>query len=221
METLPTIQEIEKCKTSPWDFGNGVLYDLCKANFYHQDTDKILSKVWLIGRAYSAAIERRRNKETINDNFYIGKVAPAFKNSMIDSFLVDLKKHNELTIDNLPLILNAHNYLTQLTASITDLEKRSFSSKYLHFHLPELFFIYDTRAVSAMRLFVKKLPKELQVWADRENTDKEYSSFFYKCFYLRQTINEQFKVLLTPRQLDNLLIETANKGKVKQQKLTV
>ena len=74
MKTLPNIETIEKCKTSPWDFGNKVLYELCRDNFYHQDTEKILSKVWLIGIAYSAAIERRKNKESINDNFYINVV---------------------------------------------------------------------------------------------------------------------------------------------------
>jgi len=147
MKTLPSIEKIKKCKTTPWDFGNGILYDLCKENFYHRDTEKILSKVWLIGRAYSAAIERRRNKETINDNFYIDRVAPTFKDSEIDNYLTDLKQQDRLTIDNLPLVLRAHNYLTKLTALITDLEKRSFSSKYLHFHLPNLFFIYDSRVV--------------------------------------------------------------------------
>ena len=110
----------------------------------------------------------------------------------------------------MPKIIDTHNYLTQLLFPITQLEKRSFSSKYLHFHLPELFFIYDTRVVSAMRLHVKKLPKDLQALADRENTDKEYSIFFYKCFLLKQRIYEKFNVLLTPRQLDNFLIEDAN-----------
>jgi hypothetical protein len=211
MKPLPTIQEIEKCKTSPWDFGNGVLYDLCKANFFHQDTDKILSKVWLIGRTYSAAIERRRNKVTINDNFYIGKVVPAFKISMIDSFLVDLKKHNELTIDNLPLILNAHNYLTRLTASITDLEKRSFSSKYLHFHLPNLFFIYDSRVVSSLRQFIDRVPKSMDYLLESDSIDNEYAKFVCKCFIVRSKIKDKYQIELTTRQFDNILIELANK----------
>ena len=71
MKKIPSIKTIEKCKNSSWDFGNSILYNLCQENFYHQDDQKILSKVWLIGRAYSAAIERRKNKDTINDNFYI------------------------------------------------------------------------------------------------------------------------------------------------------
>jgi hypothetical protein len=210
MKTLPTIEIIEKCKLSPWDFGNGVLYNLCSENFYHCDTDKILSKVWLIGRAYSAAIERRRNKESINDNFYIDKVAPTFKDSKIDNYLSELKQYNKLIIDNLPLVLKAHNYLTQLTASITDLEKRSFSSKYLHFHLPNLFFIYDSRVVGSLRQFIDRVPKSMDFLLASDSIDKEYANFVCKCFVIRNNIMDTYKIDLTLRQFDNILIDIAN-----------
>lgn len=210
MKILPNIETIEKCMTSPWDFGNKVLYDLCRDNFYHQDTEKILSKVWLIGRAYSVAIERRKNKETINDNFYIDKVAPAFKDSNIDSYLIELRKQKKLTIDNLPIVLKAHNYLTQLTASITDLEKRSFSSKYLHFHLPDLFFIYDSRVVDSLRQFIGRVPKTMDYILESDSIDKEYARFFCKSFVIRAYIQDNYKIDLTLRQFDNILIELAN-----------
>ena len=215
-----TSKQIDDCqKTNEWSIANKVLYDLCLNNFTHDTNEKILAKTLLIGRAYAAAIERRKNKSEINDNFYLDIVAPSFKKSKIDIFIAELKELKDISNESMPKIIDAHYYLTQLLFKITNLEKRSFSSKYLHFHLPELFFIYDTRAVSAMRLFVKKLPKEFQVLKERENTDKEYSNFFYKCIYLRQTINEQFNVLLTPRQIDNLLIETANREMIIQSKL--
>jgi hypothetical protein len=215
-----TSKQIDDCqKTNEWNLANKVLYDLCLTNFTHDTNEKILAKTLLIGRAYAAAIERRKNKSEINDNFYLDIVAPAFYESKIDDYITDLNQHKIISIESMSKIIDAHNYLTQLLFKITDLEKRSFSSKYLHFHLPELFFIYDTRAVTAMRLFVKKLPKELQVLTERENTDREYSNFFYKCIYLRQIINERFNVLLNPRQLDNLLIETANKEMMSQNKL--
>lgn len=210
MKTFPSIETIEKCKTSPWDFGNGVLYELCRENLYHRDTDKILSKVWLIGRAYSAAIERRRNKETINDNFYIDKVAPTFKGSEIDSYLSELKKYNKLTMENLPLILKAHNYLTKLTASITDLEKRSFSSKYLHFHFPDLFFIYDSRVVDSLRQFIGSVPKSMDFIFESDSIDKEYAKFVCKSFVIWNSIMEKYNIDLTLRQFDNILIDLAN-----------
>jgi hypothetical protein len=41
---LPTKEIIEKaCKPSEWDFGNGVLYNLCKNNFKHEDDGKIIA----------------------------------------------------------------------------------------------------------------------------------------------------------------------------------
>lgn len=215
-----TAKQIERCQNkNEWSFANDVLYDLCSTNFKHNKPEEILAKTLLIGRAYAAAIERRKNKSDINDNFYRDTVVPAFKKSHLDEILKDLRKHEQITHNTIPKIIDAHNYLTQLLFEITNLEKRSFSSKYLHFHLPELFFIYDTRAVSAMRLFVPKLPKELQILVNGENADKEYSTFFYKCFFLRQQIYEGFKVLLTPRQLDNFLIETANREKIKHNKM--
>ncbi|MPR31782.1 hypothetical protein [Salmonirosea aquatica] len=210
MDTTLTIEKIENCLAKkPWDLVNQVLYDLCTNYFKHDTAEKILAKTLLIGRAYAAAIERRKNKSGINDNFYIYTVVPMFKNSRLDTILADLK-NKQLSADTLPDIINTHFYLTKRLFEITELDKRSFSSKYLHFHLPDLFFIYDSRAVTAMRQFVKRLPKHFKALADKEAVDKQYSNFVYKCFYLRQKIFEQYQILLTPRQLDNLLIETAN-----------
>jgi hypothetical protein len=210
MDTAITIQQLDNCiKNKPWDLGNKVLYDLCSNHFKHDTAERILAKTLLIGRAYAAAIERRKNKSDINDNFYIDTVAPKFMTSTLDSILANLKT-KQLSVDTLHEIIDAHFYLTKMLFEITELDKRSFSSKYLHFHLPDMFFIYDSRAVSAMRKFVKRLPKNLKLFADTKTVDKEYSNFVHKCFYLRQTIYEQYQIFLTPRQLDNLLIETAN-----------
>ena len=93
-----TLKQIENCqKTNQWNLGNNVLYDLCSTNFTHETTEKILAKTLLIGRVYAAAIERRKNKEGINDNFYLDIVAPAFKGSDLDKILAELKKHKEIS----------------------------------------------------------------------------------------------------------------------------
>ena len=208
-----TLNQIENCrKDKGWDLSNKVLYDLCTQHFSHDTTEEILAKTLLIGRAYAAAIERRKtkNKNEINDNFYIDIVAPALKKSNLDESLLHLKSYSQISLENLPHIINAHSLLTSTLFEITKLEKRSFSSKYLHFHLPQLFFIYDSRAVSAMRLFIKSLPKELKELSDKNNVDKQYSTFAYKCFFIRDKIYKQYQILLSPRELDNLLMEIAN-----------
>jgi len=51
----------EYLKDQPGFLGNTVLYDLCKSYPRHDEEDVIASKIWLIGRAYAAAIERGKN----------------------------------------------------------------------------------------------------------------------------------------------------------------
>ncbi len=193
-----------------WDFGNGILYELCNENFEHKEIDKIIAKVWLIGRSYAAAIERRKNKIEINDNFYINSVGPAFQNSKLDNYLNAIKNENEITIENIEEILITHNYLIQVIREITEMDKRSFCSKYLHFHLPNLFFIYDSRAVTALRQFISRIPKDLTYLNKVNGINREYANFFIKSFVLRNQIENEFDLKLTTREFDKILIVKAN-----------
>ena len=108
------------------------------------------------------------------------------------------------------MILKTHNYLTHLTASITDLEKRSFSSKYLHFHLPSLFFIYDSRVVNSLRHFISRVPSSMEFIFESDSVDKEYAKFVCKSFMIRKSILDNYNIDLTLRQFDNILIDFAN-----------
>lgn len=195
-----------------WDFGNNILYDLCHNNFQHQQEEHILTKVLFIGRIYAAAVERRRNKKyDINDDFYINTIARTFKHSTLDRYLSELRQYAKLSIDLIIPVLQTHYYLTATLKKITELEKRSFCSKYLHFHLPNLFFIYDSRALNALRTFKVKIPREMAYIQQCECIDKEYADFFCKCFLLTKYIEKTYNLTLSNRQLDNLLIEVANK----------
>jgi hypothetical protein len=211
--TLPSKKQIEKAQQkNVWDFGNAILYKLCKENFNHNIDDHILTKVLFIGRIYAAAVERRKNKSTdINDNFYIDTVAPAFRKSKIDEKLSKLKIAKTENSNNILAVLQTHYFLTNMLKQITALDKRSFSSKYLHFHLPDLFYIYDSRVVYALRQFTSQVPKDLKYILEVENIDNEYAKFYCKCFDLKRQIKTQLNIELTNRQLDNLLIEIANK----------
>jgi hypothetical protein len=206
------IEEIEKAmQNNVWNFGNEILYKMCRENFEHTNDQHILAKILFIGRIYATAIERRKTKNNdINDNFYIDAVAPAFRKSDIDKYLTQLKSFKSLEIDNLKFALETHYYLTKVINEITELNKRSLVSKYLHFHLPELFFIYDTRAVQALRYFISKVPNSLKPLIELENVDTEYAKFFCKCYALKIGIENQFNLKFSNRHLDNLLIENAN-----------
>ena len=58
-----------KKEETRWDFGNGILYEMCKEYPKHEKEDVIVGKIWLIGRSYAAAIERRKNKDEYRGAF--------------------------------------------------------------------------------------------------------------------------------------------------------
>ena len=108
-----------------------------------------------------------------------------------------------VNFSNLPRLLDVHHALTKLFEDLTGLEKRSLASKYLHFHFPRLFFLYDNRAIEAVSML-----SQIAGPARRGNGkfDNEYRKFAGKCLRIRDHIKKQYKVVLTPRQLDNLLL---------------
>ncbi len=69
---------------SPWDLGNQVLYSLCQDHPKHDRGHEIIAKVWLIGRSYAAAIERRKNAKDSSDDFYETTVVEKMKKSPVD-----------------------------------------------------------------------------------------------------------------------------------------
>lgn len=189
-----------------WDFANSILYKLCSDNPNHKNNDTILAKIWLIGRSYAAAIERRKKTEDdINDDFYIKQVVPKLKKSNLDLKIQKcIKQKNEKNA------LELHKYLTDLFFQLTELNKRSLASKYLHFHIPDLFYIYDSRVVGAIGLLNKELKLGNLPTEITENNDESYSIFYLKCKRIVEKIKNEYKIDLSCRQLDNLLIQIAN-----------
>ena len=211
MNELITKEIVENSTTRVWDFGNSVLYDMCRNNFAHTEDDKIIAKIWLIGRAYSVAIERTKHKVKINDNFYKDLVVPKIINSEINSLLDNLKNEESLSFDILGKVLKAHFWLKKrIKEQITHLNNRSFCSKYLHFHLPNLYFIYDSRAVSAIAKITGDIPASIKTIYKSDDVDSEYAKFVIKCFLLCEEIKREFGINLTTRQLDNILVDIAN-----------
>jgi hypothetical protein len=196
------------------DFANGVLYSLCKNYFEHKEAEVVLAKIWLIGRAYAAAIERRRTLlEIPNDEFY-ELISHWFVKSKLDELLESMKGGNPNFEQNVPEILTLHKYVVDWVRQKTGLDKRSFASKYLHFHLPDLFFIYDSRAAGSLQ----KLAKEIRIGtSDKqrgialpEKVDRPYAEFFLRAWVVKSALETRFGQKMTIRQLDNLLIEMAN-----------
>ena len=192
-------------KPGIWDLGNQVLYDLCRTHPGHRRDDEIVAKIWLIGRSYAASIERRKNAKEIGDDFYEKKVAPKVRDSEIDSWLDSIGKTEE---PGSARTIEVHKSLTDLFHKITDLDKRSLASKYLHFHRPEVFFMYDSRVKQSI---TKVVPKLSQIPDIETNTyDPEYKDFARRCVWFRNHIRTSFGETLTLRELDTLLMKITN-----------
>jgi hypothetical protein len=198
-------EEIYKTK---WDFSNKLLYDLCEKYPKHDNIEIILTKILFIGRIYAASIERRKNKtDIINDDFYIKEVVPKIKDSKLDSILQNIDENS-----NVINILKLHKYLSDLFKELTNLNKRSLSSKYLHFHKPNIFFMYDSRVSDALKEFKfdnKEINNKLKD-IKSENIDLEYSKFYFKMNELKDKIEKSNNISLTIRNFDTLLINIGN-----------
>jgi hypothetical protein len=187
---------------SAWDLSNQILYDMCQKYPHHKNEEEIIAKVLLIGRVYSAAIERRKNVENSSSAFYREKVAPSIRKSKIDVWLNALIDFDRPTSENCVQIIAVHKRVTELFREISGLEKRSLASKYLHFHFPNLFFIYDSRSSNAM----KKIEFS-SVWnSSLIEYDRAYAKFFLQCMAFVEKVNSECNIPLTPRQLDKYLL---------------
>ncbi len=136
---------------SSWNLSNEILYEMCRKYPHHKNDEEIIAKVLIIGRVYSAAIERRKQVNNTSGLFYLKEVAPAIRKSNIDKWLDNIRDFERPTFDNCIHIIAVHKRVTDLFEKISGLGKRSLASKYLHFHFPSLFFIYDSRSSNSLR----------------------------------------------------------------------
>jgi hypothetical protein len=110
---------------SPWDLGNHVLYSLCKNHPKHDLGEAIIAKVWLIGRSYAAAIERRKNADETSDDFYEITVVEKIKNSNLDNWLANLPNQVIDPWNELGQVITVHKRLMDLFSDLTGMEKRA------------------------------------------------------------------------------------------------
>ncbi len=199
--------EYLKQKNSRWEFGNSILYQMCEDNPLHNDSDVVIGKIWLIGRSYAAAIERRKNADDYQgDDFYYDAVAPKMLEigKELDSRIESLKNNSGIIADCVPEILSTHKYLMDAFMDLTGLEKRSLASKYLHFHCPEKFFIYDSRARAAIGKIVKRPNKKILLGID--DHDAEYGDFVCRMLELQKYLDEKLGTYEKPRAIDSFLL---------------
>lgn len=182
-----------------WDWGNEVLYRMCREEPGHTDVDIIAAKLWLIGRSYAAQIERRSGERGESDALY-ADAARLIKASHLDEWMNDVSQIRRLDSSNIGLALAVHSRLVKLLHKCTRLNRRSFASKYLHFHTPTAFFIFDSRASAAIRQKVKR--RRVTIPPSCAESDLEYAAFVLRCILYRDEMPGD----LTPRQIDAELL---------------
>ena len=103
-------------------------------------------------------------------------------------------------------MIAVHKYLVDVFKKITGQDKRSLAAKYLHFHHPDLFYIYDSYADTAITKLMRGHRSNLSITGD---SDIWYRPFALKLLDLQRQIEWRFGKRLTPRQLDRLLLSVA------------
>ena len=186
-----------------WKWGNEVLYTMCEKNSFKKG--EIIGKIWIIGRSYAAALERTRklSQEKRDEIYYnFGKNEQLIN---IHKKISELKQYKTIDESNKNIICKMHSDLTNIFQKISNLHKRSLASKYLHFHLPDLFYIYDDRAKTTVnclfRIYKGKLPKQKQ-----NDADKQYVNFVDKMMFISKKFKEEFGEKYSPRELDTILL---------------
>jgi hypothetical protein len=133
-----------------WGAVDEVLYRLCREHPDHTDRRWTTAKVALIGRAYSAGLERRVSPPEGQQAIVVIADYCELHGAGIDEIIRPLHPIEEpLSLDDLVTIVAVHGRLTELLVGVTTDGKspRSFVSKYLHFHNPTVP-IYDSYALA-------------------------------------------------------------------------
>ena len=202
---IDLLEDYTKKQKNLWTFGNKILYNMCSENPLHKDKTVVAGKVWLIGRSYAASLERVKEdigSEKVYEDFLceVKKRATEIDKNIQQINLISISDIS----NNLTLIFNTHKIFTEIFESSTKLHKRSLASKYLHFHCPNAFFIYDSRAKNAINSLVRK------VGIGEYKGDDEYVDFYLRVLELQKYILQKIGKWFTPRELDNFLL--FNKG---------
>lgn len=196
-----------------WAALDGVLYDLCKRYPDHRSRDAINAKLWVIGRTYQTGIERKIKSDG-HQGSSLGQLAQhIWKNrKRVDRIISRLGKQKGLTPQRIRLILEAHGELLALVKSMKRLKTspRSFVSKYLHFHCPD---------VPIIDSFVHAQMKKLYPWQSSyalfpitQPMDENYARFVFR-FWQFYCGAQQTGAKIIVKRLDNYLLALAREAK--------
>ena len=167
------------------------LYELCFMHRHHFHDEIVADKLRMIVRLCA---EHGLNVTGFSPEF----TAHRLGQSAVDHWFAGLATAEHL---DLALVFELHKRVMDLFADLPAEQARALASKYLHFHFPELFFLYDRRVAAA----AFQLGEGECGYLSRAEHDPDYGRFFACC----RKLTERFVGLagrrLNPRELDRVL----------------
>jgi len=184
--------------------GDKILLNMCKDNPEHSDAGVIASKIWIIGRAYSASLERHMHEKVDSTEAFL-LAGAELQGRDIDEHLDSARTQN-LTFRTAPsYALRVHKIVLEKLRKIARRDARPFCSKYLHFHNENLFPIFDSRAWKAIKKIAPHGSTLPAIDCDFE-PDSEYADFAKRIVWLQWKVELEFGVYMSLRQIDHLLL---------------
>jgi hypothetical protein len=167
------------------------LYELCFMHRHHFQDDIVADKLRMIVRV--CADQGLRVK-----NFSSELVAHLLGRSGIDRWFASLATAEHL---DPALVFELHKRVMDVFGDLPEAQARSLASKYLHYHFPELIFIYDEGLETA----AIDLGKGECGYLARSEHDPIYGAFFACCRKLSDKLSALAGHRLSPRDLDLVL----------------
>ena len=137
-----------------------------------------------------------------SEAFYSKVVVQAVLGSSLDEHLAGIGVAQQCeSPEDARVLLATHASLMDTFRKASGRSNRSLASKYLHFHRPLFFPMFDSRADRGIRQVVSG-----RVAGSFPNGGREYRSFLARFMLLRQWIASEYGLDLTPRQVDRILL---------------
>lgn len=174
-------------KEWPFDCGMDALYAMCRKTPLHNNVKNTVSKLWLIGRSYAAAQERRSNVEAYSDPYH--PTAKIIRDRrFIDPMLRKIRRATPYSDRHLAMVAELVHRLTEVFEETTGLRKVSLATKYLHFHEPTIP-ISDSINSGVLRRFVRRDDVHedlLPLWDSGEGYKRHLARFVTAMWRLRE-----------------------------------
>jgi hypothetical protein len=193
----------------PFDVVNQMLYQAVKDNPDNDEPAQIIGKLMLIGRTYSASVERRKTNGTAKDERQaldvIIEAAHAIAQSDVHDLLAKIPRPAVLSLRNIDQATAIHAQLCKALSAANKRENSSLASKYLHFHRPNFFPIVDSLARLSWSWVMDARGESYRGYTTFGKVAR-YGEWCKKVLNLQNDMKAQFAHDVSLRQVDNYLL---------------